>query len=860
MVTRSTTPLSGYEETLRESMKFFHIQSEVVVENSSTTSQLVSFIDSATLVNDEGYYTNPIVSDGASSDTSLGEFLSRPTLIDTTTWSTSDAVGVLDTMAPWYLFLNNSIIKNKLNNYAFIRGKLCLKFLVNGTPFHFGMLRIAYEPNINIAGTGPRISKIRTNPTSSYPLLTSYSQLPGVYLYPAGNAGAELHLPFFLHKSWLPLGSAAEAQAMGLLTLFNGVRLDVASNTASPSLSVQTYAWLEDVELSGSTTTLTLQGATEYDGPISYPASAIARIARQLESIPVISRFARATDIAATAVAKVSSIFGFTNVPNIDPHAPIVPMPFSHLASSEISTPVQKLTLDPKQELSIDPTLHGLGPTDEMCIKHIISQPTILHVFDWNTTNVQGDVLANFKVTPTLNEVVNILDGGSVLRSKRVYHTWLSYVAALFSHWRGDIIFDIEVVCTKFHKGRLQISWDPVATTGATAPSSNAVVTTILDIGERTSASIRVPYHAAYEWLRVRFTQANHYTINSANTPLPTYDNGLLVISVLNGLVSPITPQEVHIVIKIRGADNLEFANPRSFLGEGAYSPHPSFFAVQGSTVMDTMDLVPVDVEFGDNGSKHPHRYDLNFGERVVSLRTLLRRYSLYDTVMPTPSSATRFARVVKSFSRLPPMYGFDPNGASLATGLVNSGVSFAFNAVPTHPITYVSMMYGAMRGGVNFIVNSGDGLNSTLTDMRVQRVQGTTAPTYRRSATVLSANDTSSASAVASALNIGWPAYTGGATFTNGDTNGAMSFYYPQMNGCSFYYSDPTYSMTGNSTDLTVDETVLFDSIVRQKTTSTTTASAMLTTYAAIGVDFTCLWLLCCPTMDYYSANPTTP
>jgi hypothetical protein len=580
MVAESTILHAENEESLRESIKFFDLQSDTIQEGTSLTSEVVSFVDSSTLVSDEGYTRNPIVSDGASSDVSLGSFLSRPTLINTTTWSTSDAIGLIDSIEPWYDFLNNSVIKNKLQNYAFIRGKMCLKFVLNGTPFHFGMLRLAYEPNVNITNTGSRLSKVRSNPTTSYPLLTPYSQLPGVYLYPASNAGAELHLPFFLHKSWLSLSSAADAKTMGELIYFNGVRLDVASTSASPTLTVQTYAWLEDVELSGATTQLVLQGSDEYDGVISYPASAIAAISRQLEGIPLISKFARATTIASSALAGVSAIFGFTNVPVVDNHVPMTPLPYSHLASSEISTAVQKLTLDPKQELSIDPTLHGLGSTDEMCLRHIVSKPSILHVFDWTTTNVQGDVLCNFRVTPGLCETVNILDAALATKSKRVYHTWLSYLAPMFSQWRGDIIFDIEVICSKFHKGRLQISWDPVATTGVAQLASNAVVTTIIDIGENTNASIRVPFHSTYEWLRTRFTQANNWSINSANTPIQSYDNGMLIVSVLNQLVSPITPQEVHLVIKVRGADNFEFANPRSFLGESNYGAHPSFFDV----------------------------------------------------------------------------------------------------------------------------------------------------------------------------------------------------------------------------------------------------------------------------------------
>lgn len=858
-VTGSTSPSCSLNFANLESNKKFsqmHIQSEDVVEQTTTTSEVVSFIDAASVVHDEGYSPNSVISAGGSSDTSLGSFLSRPTLIASDDWNTSDVVGVLGSIEPWYTFLVNSIISNKLQNYSFLRAKLCMKFVVNGTPFHFGLMRVAYEPSVNVANTGFRKSKIRTNATSDYPLLTPYSQLPGSWLYPSMNAGAELHVPFFLHKSWLDLNSAAEAKSMGKLTFFVAIPLDVATASASTTIKIQTYAWLEDVELSGSTHNLLLQAGTEYDGPVSYPASAIARVSRALEQIPFISKFARATTIAASGLAQVASIFGFTNVPVISDIHAYTPMPFSHLASSEISTAVQKLTLDPKQELSIDPSLHGLSGVDEMCIKHIVSQPTVLHVFDWTTANNQDDVLCNFLVNPSQYDYALVNGAGAVLRSRRIYHTWLSYLAQIFTHWRGDIIFDVEVVCTKFHKGRLQISWDPNPLVTNVQVSSNECVTAILDIGETTRASIRVPFHQAYEWLLTRGITDPSWAINTALGVSKKFDNGALIVSVLNPLISPVSPQEVHILVKVRGADNFEFANPQDSFGTTTFAPPPSFFAVQSGEELDSVDMKAVEIPFGDYGSQHVNRYDLNIGERVVSLRALLRRYSLYDVSIVPASAATRFFRYFKSYTRLPTMFGFDPNGLSLAGGLVVAA-SFPYSTKPTHPITLISMMYGGMRGGVNYVINTGDGFTGTLVDTRVQRLNTNTFTGARNGGQYVTTTAAMTNGQTLQSLNEGYPAYTAGGTFTNGNTNGALSAYYPNMSGTNFYYPDPTYSVVGNPDDQTDRECMLLELVGRQSATVTTSSSITLTTYAAAGVDFSNLWLLCCPTLDYYTSFP---
>lgn len=842
------------------------VDAEVTLDHSAEigstkTSEVLTFIDSSTgLIDDEGYKPNPIASLSATKNTSLENFLSRPTLVDTRSWATSDVVGNLYTpIEPWYEFLNNAVIKKKLENYAFIRGKLCIKIVVNATPFHFGLLRVAYEPNVNEAGTGDRQSMLRTNTVSALPYVITYSQLPGTWLYPADNSGGEVHVPFFRYNNWLPLNSAGDARTMGLLYYYIASPLGVASSTASSTLTVETFVWMEEVELSGSTQELTLQAKDEYDGIISRPASAIGSLAKHFEKVPIIGRFARATTIGASAIADVASIFGFTNPPIISDVPGRVPMAGAHLASSQISTPVQKLSLDPKQELSIDPTLHGIGAEDEMSIKSIVERKSALVVDSWATTDGVGTVIFNANVSPLLFGRVEILNGSSQLRANRIYHTPMSYVAGLFQHWRGDIIFDIDVICTKFHKGRLKISWDPLGSGGATALNENTVYTSILDIGENNKASFRVPYHQAYSFLRCRNVTRDNWTVGSSLPSDDEQDNGLLIISVLTPLMSPITPSNVGVLISVRGADNLEFANPASAVGGDSTKQPPSFFAVQGK---DEVDIESNIITFGDIGTKHPDRYALNYGERIVSLRSLLHRYSLYDYSFSTKTADTRCLMWGKSYSRLPPMYGYDPQGYYTAGKILAGTGTAKFNFTPTHPITYVAMMYGAFRGSVNYLVNTSSDLFPYIGDIRIQRITDVTRSSERAGINGNGAlTGTSASNFVQYLFQYNGPyAYgTGGAAITNSQTNGTINWNQPQMSTTNFNYTDPTYAMTGNGLDQSARECSYLQVLLKQQTANTSTDTFTITSYAGTGPDFTCLWWLCCPTLDYYSTLPTT-
>lgn len=845
----------------------FQVQSEDVMDmvdstmGDITTHETLTFVDDDKgLVYDKGYSNNPIAALEQSTGTDLAGFLSRPTLIDTRTWSTSDTVGLLGSeVTPWFAFLNNTVIKNKLQNYAFLRGKLCLKIVINATPFHFGLARVAYEPNAS-ATFGPVRSKIRITAGNSLPLIVPYSQLPGTWLVPADNAGGEIHVPYFRATNWVAIagsGSATDVKGMGYLKYIIASPLAVASATASSSLSIQTYAWMEDVQLMGSTAELTLQSQDEYDGVISKPASALASVSSKLESIPVIGKFARATTIGANALASVASIFGFTNVPVIEDVHAIMPGVAPHMASAQIGTALQKLAYDPKTELSIDPSLHGLGSEDELCIKSIIQRKSFLCMANWATTDLVGVVTFNCAVSPALFYTTVITKDAGGTAAYRTYHTPLSYVNQMFANWRGDMVFEIEVICTKFHKGRLKITWDPLGSTGTVDRSVNAVYSTILDIGETNKAVFTVPYHQQLSFLKTVTDPSNmNWSFGLANTPVdPGAHNGNLNISVLTPLMSPVTPQSVGIKVSVKAGDNLEFANPRTNFGSSIYSTPPSFFDVQAR---DDQDQMGDAITLGDSGSKHPHRYALNFGEQIVSLRTILHRYALSDTIPLTASSATACVGWYKSIGRNLTSFGYDPNGMTTAVKLKATTGNYNFNFDPTHPITYVSNMFGGIRGSLNVVFNPSSDLHPYIGDMRVERFGDSGLNNLRGGTNYWVYNSGDSLSVKLRNLNTYIPfTLNGGGAITNTQTNAGVSVNWPHMSGFNMIYPDPYTAGPTTGADGSDRDALLVSIFLKQSASAVPSNHSTISTYVGTGPDYTCLWWLCCPTVDYYITLP---
>jgi hypothetical protein len=141
---------------------------------------------------------------------------------------------------------------------------------------------------------------------------------------------------------------------------------------------------MENVELSGPTVGTTLQaGIDEFRGPISGPASAVASLARDYSRAPVIGRFATAAQIGASAVARMSSLFGYSNLIQQDGGRQIVNNPLPDFSSVGMSHPTAKLSLDPKNELTVDSSVLGLDGGDELDISRIVTRQSYVDFFSW---------------------------------------------------------------------------------------------------------------------------------------------------------------------------------------------------------------------------------------------------------------------------------------------------------------------------------------------------------------------------------------------------------------------------------------------------------------------------------------------
>merc|ERR1711881_122584 len=149
------------------------------------------------------------------------------------------------------------------------------------------------------------------------------SQRPHVYLDPTNSQGGTLTLPFFWYKNALSIPEQ-EWRDMGDI-IIHGMQELKHANGATDQVTVSVFAWAEEVSLSIPTANepgslvpqmgeiFTPQIQDEYGtGPISRPAGVVAKAAGALSNIPGIGMYARATEMAASTVSSIATMFGYS--------------------------------------------------------------------------------------------------------------------------------------------------------------------------------------------------------------------------------------------------------------------------------------------------------------------------------------------------------------------------------------------------------------------------------------------------------------------------------------------------------------------------------------------------------------------
>lgn len=683
----------------------------------------VSFEDAnAGHADTRGAHVDPIRDHIMLQDATLDDFFSRPLKITEMQWTPGNSLGFR--FNPWTLFFENSRVINRLVNYRLLRCTMKVKFVINGNSFYFGRALASYLPQ-------HQEDEFTTRRYGSKTDLVGFTQRPHIYLNPTCCQGGELELPFFTPLNVLDI-TRSDWQTMGEIDVVSLNNLKHANGATDP-ITVSVFAWADNVRMAVPTQTAPtslspqsifskMSASDERKGIISKPASAVAKAAGTLKQIPVIEPFASATEMGAKAIGKLAALFGYSK-PDSDASDMIVPVGKGSLAVCDGIEHLSRLTVDSKQELSIDPKIGGLEVDDELPILHYATRETYLDTFAWGLPNPPAfepeALLWNSVVDPTLFQ--SATSGTST--NREVHLTALAYAALPFQYWKGSLRFRFQIVASEYHKGRLKVVYDPVTTPEEGTAEYNTAYTTIVDISETKDFTVDCGWGQPEPWReRQRISAATQNGTFRGATPLnydsrtARYGNGTIAVYIVNDLTSPdsVIDNDIEVNVFVSALDDFEVAvpsdNDMKFLR--VYDPN----SIVPQSIFES---APYGAEKkGDMAAESPCDGILNkvyFGEAIGSFRQLLKRFNLHE-VIPFQRDF-EFPQNLDSFlfrrSIMPYDTGYTPNlvAANFAYTDAN-GDKWVHGFTPL--ISYIKWAHAGWRGGTRYHIDTSNMIHST--------------------------------------------------------------------------------------------------------------------------------------------------
>jgi len=653
----------------------------------------------------------------------LKTYLSRPVRIYSTTLAQGASFASSVRIDPWTLYMANQAIKNKFENYRYFRGDLHINVLVNSTPFVYGLYAMSYVPQVFSAQSYDPTDARSTN--ANY--VVSLTQRPTIYIKPHVNEGGTMKLPFIYHKNFMTV-QGTDKSNLGALDLYPIVSLAAASVTTS-GCTVNVYAWMENVTLAGPT--LLLQSGEYATGPISRPASIVAAAGRRLSDMPIIGKFAAATEAGMGAVATIAALFGLTKVPTVDDVSVTRIMTTRGLASSQVADAHEKIALDPKNELTVDNAAVGFTSDDELNVAHMCARQCVMTTVPWNQSDATDFALFTSNVCP------NMATGALISSQSVLYDTPAGNVSRLFGAWRGTMVYKLKLVASQYHQGRLIVSFDPAGQT-STAATEAMVVTHIWDIQESDEITFKVPFISDTNFKECNPSISQDYSVRGATsiTFNTKYHVGRLTIRVGNQLLGPITTAQANLVVYTYMED-AEFANPRRI---------PQNFSV--------MEIQSGEYELAKARSFDADSYRVNMGEVIHTLRTLIQRQYFYRR--ETLTFGAGVSRCTVLLPQYQMNYGYQTTNlgtqyADRAVNLAGTG-SFNFWFVNENPMLWLAPCFVGQRGAMRWTatITGSDDIELTMgrfnqdfaysTGSQYARVRTTTATLGTESANARSA------------------------------------------------------------------------------------------------------------------------
>lgn len=533
----------------------------------------------------------------------------------------------------WDRYTLNPSVRSKLRNYSYLKGTMHVRVAISGTPFHAGRVLLSYQPygaynESLIAATN--VSSLTLN---QMVIANFASQAPGaVTMDVRANQPVDLEIPFIsplsmgrLFNTSAPVSSVTsftDFEDMGDLIIMSMGPLSAIGANITP-INFNVYAWMTDVKLGAPTNTI-IEIQTESEmktGPIERVATNALKVYDILA--PALPAWALPSRMGLSAIKAVSTALGWSRPAQKIEYCVVKNLGFSNGAHTIGWDTVQRVTLDPAQEMTVDPRVCGVT-TDDMGIAEIARREGFFQRVDWDYDQDLNDKLITIGVNPTVATYA-VEPLGTTLCIQPIP---AMFAVQPFESWRGEMVYRFEVVCTNFHRGKLAVIYEPNATNFI----ANSAVTylnkqhmQVIDIQETTEFEIRVEWCNQRQWCGKITNNAPVYTPNSSGLPMVlTNDkfNGVLYLVPFTKLQSPDDTVGVFINCYAR-CENMQVNYFQDFAIPLARQKFSEGIQLESDSSLITTPFVINPTAASANTACVEF-----YGEQPVSFRSLLKRYA----------------------------------------------------------------------------------------------------------------------------------------------------------------------------------------------------------------------------------------
>jgi hypothetical protein len=546
----------------------------------------------------------------------LGEFLLRATKVGSFDLISTDlSKSVVFDFNPWALWMANLAVADKLKNYRLIRGSIqvTLRIAASGTSYGY-----------YVATALPRLTEM----TGAMPRLSDDVHFPNVRqtdfnaeIDVAKSNTVSLTLPWLYPYDYADTSEFMQPWRVQV-TCMQAIATSIPAGFAKASVAV--YVNLtDDHELA-----IPVYQAKAHDKKPSEFLNQVSDVAGALTRIPVIGSFAATVQQGTAAAASVAGALGFTRANAEAAPLSVTTASTSNVATTDCADPSRSAAMTEANAISIDPTLAGGPPEDQLSYDSLFSRWTLVSTIPWDV-GAEGR-LGSVPVTPFYG-----MRGSA---PNHLHLTTAGFVGLPFDWWRGDMEYEIVIPRSATHRGSVQVVWNPTNSLLVPNNVTNTSINTVIDVSEAGKTTFTVGFARHKPYLRSVLTSPAVLVPN-----VQSY-NGTLVFMVMNPLVAQTNAANTSIFVYAR-AKRMSFAFPRSQLsfsnaagselqvydlsnGEISLQGKVEEIVYQGLAIGDDGLMETNDVPMVEESGEFPGS-ELFFGEEIASVRALLQKPSL---------------------------------------------------------------------------------------------------------------------------------------------------------------------------------------------------------------------------------------